>query len=514
MWKRRIELKIFNKDTGDVLLSTSENRIDFVYQGNLSWMADTLKVEVYNLDPDNLKMLLDTKRRSIKMDVGYEDEPTALATLLDGYVVNVAGRKAIPNHITSIWCVPHSVETLSSTATLNTLVYENGTLLGLIEAISKYAGYKSPPRFFGIDADVLATPILSYILRGTVSHSLGELGEQYRFYVKGTNSNIQCVSMSNSANVVEKIKTSEAAFHKMSLDKLKGTPEATVAKIDFVMNLDASIDCGDVVDVTAFLGARTDNPNRPPSDGVISVSNADSVLFRSDSLWSQTVFEQYLVLATTHVGSNYARAWETRIVGVQFNDGLAGDKDVSGNGNGTGVWDVDVGREVTRTQGVPNLNQSTTTTGLTQRETNQLNAVKLSPEQLSSIDNVSKGDEQKASFMRNKLIIENRGHKEVQNATSGAGAVGPYQLMPDTARNLGLTVDRNQDDRKDFDKSTAATGKLYDQLNKRYDGNIDAMNTNYNAGNKAAETVMNGGQPPAKETQDYLRYDHALRGNG
>lgn len=514
MWKRKIDLKIFNKDTGDVLLSTSENRIDFVYEGNLSWMADTLKVEVYNLAPETLKMLLDTKRRSIRLDVGYEDELASISTLLDGYIVNVAGRKAIPNHITSIWCVPFSAETLSSTAGLNTLVYENGTLKGLVEAISKFAGYKSPPKFFGIDDDVLATPILSYILRGTVSHSLSELGVQYGFYSQGTNSNIRLVSILNSANTMEKIKNSEAALHKMSLDKLKGTPEATVAKIDFVINLDASIDCGDVVDVTAFLGARVDDPNRPPSDGVISVNNIDSVLFRSDSLWSQTVFENYLVLATQHIGSNYACAWETRIIGVMFNEGLVGDKDVSGNGNGSGVWAVDVTSAVNRTQNTPNLNQMVSTTGLTKKEVDRLSAVQFTPDQLSSINSTAGGDKDKADWMRNKAIIENRGNKSVQNSKSSAGAVGPYQLMPETAANLGLTVNSKQDDRTDFNKSSAAVGKLYDQLHKRYDGNIDAMNANYNGGNKAADIVMDGGQPPKKETQDYLRFDRALREDG
>ena len=516
MWKRRIDLKITNKDTGDVLLATTENRIDFVYQGNLGWMADTLKVEVFNLGPETLKMLLDTKNRTVQMSVGYEDELSSMSMLMDGYVVNVYGRKAIPHNITSIWCVPHSTETLSSNSGLNTLVYENGTLRGLVEAISKFAGYKSAPRFFGIDEDVLSSPILSYILRGTVSHSLSELGEQYRFYVRGTNSDIQLVSMANSANVVEKIKAGEASFHVMSLDKLKGTPEATIAKLNFVMNLDASIDCGDVVDVTAFLGARTGDPNRPQADGVVSVDNADSILFRSDSLWAQTIFEQYLVLALQHVGSNYAPAWESRIMGIQFNDGLAGDKDVSGNGRGTGTWDIDVGAEVNRTKGVPSLDQ-TINTAITQREFNQLSMVKLTPEQNQSIEAVSRGNTNKADFLRNKLIIENRGHTSVQNAKSGAGAVGPYQFMEGTARNLGLTVDGQQDDRQDFDKSTYAAGKLYDQLHDRYKGNTDAMNANYNAGNDAAEAVMNGGQPPAKETRDYLRFSHALdeqRGDG
>ena len=510
MWQRSIDLKIYDRDTGDVLLQTTENRIDFVYRGNLSWMADTLKIEVYNLGPETIKLLLDTKKRSVKIDVGYKDEPTSIATMMDGYVVNVAGRKSIPNHITSIWCVPYSTETLSSTAGLNTLVYENGTLSGLIDAISKYAGYKAKPKYFGIPNDVLASPILSYILRGTVNHSLAELGEQYRFYVRGTNSCVQIISMANSANVVEKIKTGEANFHKMTLNKLKGTPEATVAKINFVNNLDVSISCGDVVDVTAFLGARTDDPNRPPADSVISVNNSNSLLFRSDSLWAQTVFEQYLVLYIDHVGSNYEQAWESRITGIQFNDGTVGDSDVSGNGRGTGTWHDDVGAEVRKTQGVPKLDQSLTIPGVNSKEMNDLNQVRLTMDQIGIIDNVSNGDDGKAKFLRDKLMIENRGHTSVNNAVSPKGAAGPYQLMPGTAQGLGLTVNDTQDDRNDFYKASAATGKLYDQLKAKYNGNTDAMNTNYNAGNDAADAVMGGKQPPAKETRDYLRFAHAL----
>jgi hypothetical protein len=514
MWKRKIDLKILNKDTGEVLLATTQHRIDFVYRGQLSWMADQLKVEVYNLDPETLKMLLDTESRIIQISVGYEDEPQSMSTLMDGYVVNVYGRKSIPEHITSIWCVPHSTEVLGSHSNLNTLVYEGGTLKGLVGAISKFAGYKAPPRWFGLTNEVLSSPILSYILRGTVSHSLSELGEQYGFYVKGTNSEIQLVSMANSANVVDKIKEGEAAIHKLSLNKLKGTPEATVAKINLVMNLDASIDCGDVIDVTAFLGARTKDPNRPQENGVVSVDNVGSSFFYSDSLWAQTIFEQYLVLYTDHVGSNYAPAWESRITGIQFNDGLVGDPDVSGNGRGrkTGTWDVDVGAEVNKTKGVPSLNQSISTANLSAKELGRLQEVQFTPEQSQTLADVSRGNKKKEEFLRNKLTIENRGNKSLQNAVSPKGAAGPYQFMPETARNLGLTVNDKQDDRNDFAKSSAAASKYYDELNDRYKGNVDAMSADYNGGPKQGKPVAGGQEAPAKETQDYLRYDRALRG--
>ena len=55
------------------------------------------------------------------------------------------------------------------------------------------------------------------------------------------------------------------------------------------------------------------------------------------------------------------------------------------------------------------------------------------------------------------------------NAVSSAGAVGPWQLMETTARMMGLSVNRHQDDRRDLVKSTTAATKylelLYSQLN-------------------------------------------------
>ncbi len=55
------------------------------------------------------------------------------------------------------------------------------------------------------------------------------------------------------------------------------------------------------------------------------------------------------------------------------------------------------------------------------------------------------------------------------NAVSSAGAVGPWQLMETTAKMLGLTVTRKNDDRRDLLKSTGAATKyleiLYSQLN-------------------------------------------------
>ncbi len=49
-------------------------------------------------------------------------------------------------------------------------------------------------------------------------------------------------------------------------------------------------------------------------------------------------------------------------------------------------------------------------------------------------------------------------------ATSWVGASGPWQFMPYTARNLGLIVNRNADERKDYFKSTHAAARYLLQL--------------------------------------------------
>jgi soluble lytic murein transglycosylase-like protein len=83
------------------------------------------------------------------------------------------------------------------------------------------------------------------------------------------------------------------------------------------------------------------------------------------------------------------------------------------------------------------------------------------------------------------------------SATSSAGAMGIMQLMPSTAKSLGIS------DAYDAHDNIMGGAKVISQLLEKYDGDKSLALAAYNAGSGNVDKY--GGIPPFTETQNYVK---------
>lgn len=83
------------------------------------------------------------------------------------------------------------------------------------------------------------------------------------------------------------------------------------------------------------------------------------------------------------------------------------------------------------------------------------------------------------------------------NATSSSGAMGVMQLMPSTARSLGITDAYNAYD------NIMGGAKVISQHLANYNGDVSLALAAYNAG--SGNVAKYGGVPPFTETQNYIK---------
>lgn len=330
--------------TYNEVIRISQNRVDFKYVSTLGAAADTLKIDIYNLSPDTLASLMDERVKSITMLVGYEDQE--MSVLLEGFISNVAGRRAIPNHITSIWAVPKFQYMLSQKAPINKTVVKYGRVVDVINSLCLQIGFSAYPKYYNMTDEVLQEYIQGYVFDGTPKQALRNLGAQYGFFVKPTNNTVNIVARLSATDSCSKLADGRITKHVLAMNKVKGVPEASIGAMDIRYNLSPEITAGDIMDCVSLIGAG--NEGKPLADSIINVNAPNNIMYRSDALWKSMIYQLYLIKEVVHVGSNYSSTWDTMISGTYYVGGTACKN--PGNGdpgfNGVGAPDIDTEQEV------------------------------------------------------------------------------------------------------------------------------------------------------------------------
>lgn len=114
-----------------------------------------------------------------------------------------------------------------------------------------------------------------------------------------------------------------------------------------------------------------------------------------------------------------------------------------------------------------------------------------------SMDQIFKEASERYGVPENLLKAVARAESDFNpKAVSGCGASGVMQLMPDTARSLGVS------DVFDAEQNINGGAKYLSDLLKKYGGNVDLALAAYNAG--PGNVAKYGGVPPFEETQKYI----------
>jgi hypothetical protein len=134
--------------------------------------------------------------------------------------------------------------------------------------------------------------------------------------------------------------------------------------------------------------------------------------------------------------------------------------------------------------------------------------VQITDGQRQAILDAAGGDQAKAQLLENLLRIENRGFGYPKDAKSLVRANGPWQFTRQAWMQFGQgDFDTNV---HDFDAGAQAASRMVDWIGRHFGSDPAVVAAYYNGGRRAADHVTLGMDPPAQETQNYVRIMRGL----
>ena len=305
MWIRKFRLEL----TGGATVTYKELRMDFRYNeffavGDLTNMADTFDIDIFNLSNPSFSALQTEEEIQVRFYTGYGDEDE-LSLAFEGVVSNVIGRRRIPEHITTLYCIPIGLAKVNKSIsiqgtrkdTLKDVLDGFGTALGLV---TKYEG---------VD-DLIEVPYRAKTIEGPAINELIAIGKQFYFMPRVENDELRIITLPEEGRL-DKIKT----VHKLKAQLIRGTPKASVAKLSIPYAFNTVIKTGEAIDVSEFSDAKNNTKTNGigTPNGITDASGlGKGSLHYADTLYKWAIQPKYQIISAVHSGSNYTDNYITQ----------------------------------------------------------------------------------------------------------------------------------------------------------------------------------------------------------
>lgn len=342
MYKRAIVLEARDDPNGEPFLVLNGDRLEpqlrirVEMESNLAQQLAQARVQIYNLSLSNSQRLAignltpmstgDAKevkpaaKVHITIYAGYEDEVMnggKHPVLISGWVMNATSRRALPNHITTLYVLPISSSFLQLTYE-PWFTEEGSTLSGVLTKLCTEVGLKDIQFYW--PEDKKNKPIRGQTLAGApdLYSTLKSLSTTHSFTFAMTAAGIGFYPLPDDSELGHSefnhlMKTGKPFT--VPVELVRGAPQFSMLSVQVTLNADAEIKPGWVLDMSDVMGTTKGRGDTAlPADGIADFTSVGKYLYYADDVGKYAILTRYMVSRVAHVLDNYSDDWQTHCV--------------------------------------------------------------------------------------------------------------------------------------------------------------------------------------------------------